>query len=274
MGIVQPLHKHEVRSEQCRDRGRVVPLDWQAAARRRPIEGERCDDRGPSRFERLSQMHNVCAALLSCAEEMEDSAIVPDIDGSRPPVSGHIGFNPVDPDRSRSETRARACQRDWRDVQDSDARESALEKVIDETGIPASNIDDSGIRADTGALQQPQRRGRSALIPADFVAAFSRVHALPVRLGFHRSLPRLRRPQMEHIPAKRPLARSASSSIRRSPARQSIARFSEWSKRVTCGQDLTLVPNREVALVCFGQLHDIGPVQQLPSQCVVAFNRF
>lgn len=111
MGIVQPLDAREVRSEQRRDCGRIVPLDWQAAALRRPLEAERRDDRGPSGFERPSQMHNVRVALRSRSEEMEDGAIVPDIDGRHLPVAGHIGFNPVDPRRSRSEPRARACQR-------------------------------------------------------------------------------------------------------------------------------------------------------------------
>ena len=153
VGLVQSLDKCEVRPQQGRDRGRVVPLDWQAAALRRPLEAERRNNRGPSSFERSSQMHNVRVPLLSRAKEMEDGAIVPDIDGRHLPVSGHIGFNPVDPRRSRSERRTRACQCGGRDVQDRDARQPAIEQVIDETGIPAPNIDDSSSRADARALQ-------------------------------------------------------------------------------------------------------------------------
>ena len=130
-------------------------------------------------------MPNVRVALLGRAEEVEDRAIVPDVDGRHLPSSSHVGFNPVDRCRSDSEPSPRAGKGGGRYVQDRDARQSAIEKVIDEAGIPASHVDDSGIRADTGALQHTQRRGRTRLIPAHVVAAFGRVDSLPVRLGVH-----------------------------------------------------------------------------------------
>ena len=124
-------------------------------------------------------MRNVRVALRARGKEMEDCAIMPDVNSQRLPFTGDIGFNPGDACRSCTEPRARASQRPGRYVQDGDARQATIENVIHEAGIPAPDIDDSGVRADTGALEQPQRRSRTRLIPAHFVAAFGRVHSAP-----------------------------------------------------------------------------------------------
>jgi hypothetical protein len=56
-------------------------------------------------------MRDICVALMIRGEEMEDGAIVPDVDWSHLPVSGYVGFNPGDNRRSRSEPRARPSHR-------------------------------------------------------------------------------------------------------------------------------------------------------------------
>jgi hypothetical protein len=55
-------------------------------------------------------MRNIRIALLTRAEEMENSAIVPHVNWRHLPVAGHIGLNPPDLGRSRSESRAHACE--------------------------------------------------------------------------------------------------------------------------------------------------------------------
>jgi len=60
----------------------------------------------PSDFERSSQMGHVRIALFGRGEEVEDGAIVPDVDWSYVPISGHIGVNPGHTRRSGSESRA------------------------------------------------------------------------------------------------------------------------------------------------------------------------
>ena len=112
MDIIQAFDEFELGSEQRSDRRRVVPLDWQAAAFLRSIETEGPDDCNPSDFERASEMRNVCIALPSRCEEMQDGAIVPDADGRHLPVPCHVGFNPGDPRRSPGEPRACPCEGD------------------------------------------------------------------------------------------------------------------------------------------------------------------
>ena len=105
MGIVHAFDEFEVGSEQRRDGRRIVAFDWQAAALRRSVETERRDDRGTSDFERSSQVRHVRVALLGRSEEMENRAIVPDVDWSDRPISRHIGVNPGHLRRSGSEPR-------------------------------------------------------------------------------------------------------------------------------------------------------------------------
>ena len=136
-------------------------------------------------------MRYVRVALAGHGEEMEHGAIVPDVDWWGLPISRHISFNPDNTRRSCSKSRARARERGGRDIQNRNAREPAIKKTIHEAGISASDINDSGIRADTDVVQQAQRCLRIDLIPAQFVASFARVDSLPVGLGVHGSISRL-----------------------------------------------------------------------------------
>jgi hypothetical protein len=99
-------------------------------------------------------MRDVRIALRARGEKMENGAVMPDVDWSRLPLIGDIGFNPRDACRSRTQPHARASQRRGRHVQHRDAAQAPIEQLIDETGIPAPDIDDSGIRADVGVFQQ------------------------------------------------------------------------------------------------------------------------
>jgi hypothetical protein len=109
--IIQPLGDLELRSKQRCNARRVITLDWQAAAFRWSIEAEGCDDRRPAGLERLAKVRHVRIALWTRDEKMEDGAIVPDVDWRRLPFGGHIGLNPPDVSGSRSESRARPCER-------------------------------------------------------------------------------------------------------------------------------------------------------------------
>jgi len=110
MRIKHTLGDLEVPSEQRSNGRRVVALDGKAAALRWSVETEGRNYRGPTGFERPAQMRNVRIAMLSRGEEMENGAIVPDVNRRHLPVAGHIGLNPPDLGGSRSESRARAYE--------------------------------------------------------------------------------------------------------------------------------------------------------------------
>ena len=76
--------------------------------------------------------------------------------------------------------------------------------MIDEAGISAPDIDDSGVLTDTGALQQGERRSRNRLKPAHLVALFGRVHSLPVGFGVHRRRASSARGRRQHTPRLSP----------------------------------------------------------------------
>jgi hypothetical protein len=94
MGIVHVLDELKIRSERRRDRRRVVPFDWQAAALRRSLEAEGRDDRGSADLERSSEMRYVRITLRTRGEEVENGAIMPDVYWRRLPITGDIRFNP------------------------------------------------------------------------------------------------------------------------------------------------------------------------------------
>ena len=80
MKILQALGECEVRSEQCRDAKRVVAFNGQATALRGRVEPEGSNDCASTNLESASHVRQVRVALLSRGEEMEDCAIVLNVD--------------------------------------------------------------------------------------------------------------------------------------------------------------------------------------------------
>ena len=89
---------------------------------------------------------------------------------------------------SRPEALFRPRQRRAGDVQHADAGDGAIQEVIHETGIPASDVEHSGMRLESGRLQQFGRDCRFRLEPAHVVGGFRRVDALPVGSSIHAHL--------------------------------------------------------------------------------------
>ena len=192
------VKQHELLAQFHRKRLGGIPHYRQAAACRWAVEGKGGDDRGPAPLERCSQMLEVRLALFHRSEEMKHGAIVPDVNWRHLPSSGNIRFNPGNTRGACPEAVARACQGGGRHIENGDARQPAIEKVIDEAGIPASDIDDSGARAETNVVQQSQRGDWMRLIPADLIARLGGVQSFPVAFCIHGGFSRRNYLRREH----------------------------------------------------------------------------
>lgn len=101
-------------------------------------------------------MSNVRVTRFSSREKVQHGAIVPDVHRSNGPLTRHVSLDPRDQVTPMPE--AAACPRKRRSgyVEYRDAGQTPVQQVVHETGIPASDIDDSGARSDASALEQMQ----------------------------------------------------------------------------------------------------------------------
>ena len=113
---------------------------------------------------------------------MEHGAIVPDVDGRWVPVAGHVRLEPRDGIPALSQAGSGARQRGAGHVEDRHTPQTAIDQAIDETGIPASDIDDSGRGGYAGAIEQAQRGRGLELKPAQVGRLPGRVNTVP--MGF------------------------------------------------------------------------------------------
>ena len=60
-----------------------------------------------------------------------------------------------------------------------------MNELIHETGIPASDVDESSLWLKTGVLNEPERYGRHTLKPANAFAAFGLIDHLPMLSAIH-----------------------------------------------------------------------------------------
>ena len=146
----------EFGSEQCGDCFRRIPLDWQAAALRGTIQRKRPDDRSAANPEGLAQVLDVCITLFNSRQEMQHRTIVPDVDRWNGPSPGYVRLDPGDEVGSIRKTITRTRESGFRDVENRDARQSSVEKMVDEAGISAPYVDDSRTGPDASPFQQVQ----------------------------------------------------------------------------------------------------------------------
>lgn len=137
-----------------RQRLRSIPDDRQAAAAFRSVRPEGRDDEVATWLHGLGQMPEIRRAIGRIGQEMEHGAIVPDVDWTRLPLSRDVRLEPAGNCRMGADARLRAIERGARHVQNSDAGQAPRQEMVDETGIPASNINQSRARAGAGCLDQ------------------------------------------------------------------------------------------------------------------------
>ena len=154
-----------MRLRQRSDRGRVVAEfvgqrfrgiadDRQPAASSRSVRGERRHDDVATRLHGAGQMPQVRLAIDGIGQEMEHGAIVPDVYRVGLPVIRDVRFEPAGDDCVGAEPDLRAIERRAGHVQYADAAETLRQEMVDEPGIPASNIDQSSARAGARCLDQ------------------------------------------------------------------------------------------------------------------------
>lgn len=154
MPLGDGLDRDRIVAELMRQRFRRIPDDGQSAATLRSVRGERRDDEMTARLDDRGHVSQVRCAIGRIGQEVEDGTIVPDVDRVSVPVSRDVRFEPAGDTRVGAEPDLCAFERLARRVQDSDADEASRQEMIDETGIPASNIDQSSAGAGAGCLDQ------------------------------------------------------------------------------------------------------------------------
>ena len=162
-----------------------IPRHGKPAARLRPVERERRDDRRAAGLERLAQARDVAPAIIGVDQEMEHGAVVPDVHRLQRPLAGDVGRNPGRRARRGGEARSCAVERRDRDVQHREAFQPARRQRIHEVRIAAADIEHAGVASQTGCLHQPQRYQRHRLEPTDVLFGLGAVDALPMCLSVH-----------------------------------------------------------------------------------------
>ena len=125
-------------------------------------------------------MFHIRRAICGIRQEVERGSIVPDINWIGLPVARDLSLEPARHAIVGAQASARPVERRPGYIQHRDAAEPARHQVIDETGIPASDVDDSrrGVRA--RLVEEFERCHRRALKPTHFVARPRGVHVVPV----------------------------------------------------------------------------------------------
>ena len=105
----------------------------------------------------MAQVPQICTPLFSSGQEVQHGAVVPDVHNWRGPLAGNVSLDPVDRLGSGAKTTPCARESGAGYIENRDAGESSVQQLVHEAGIPASNIDDSGI----GPMSAPRSRSTS-----------------------------------------------------------------------------------------------------------------
>jgi len=100
-------------------------------------------------------MFAVANAIGCVRQEVKHGAIVPEISGWRGPLPGNVNLDPCD--RCAGEALLCTAKRGTRDINDGEAFKAASEQPIDETGIPAPNVNYSTAGIESRRVEQAQR---------------------------------------------------------------------------------------------------------------------
>lgn len=152
----QRFDDRETRAELHTERRGVVPSDLQAAAHFGTIRREGRHDGGTAWFDSMAQMLEVLRAIGWLGQEMKDCPVVPHIDRINVPAGRHVCFYPRYTCVRRSEPCFRPRKSRRGHIEDRHALRVAFEQPIHEAGIPASDIDYSRGRRESGGLDQAE----------------------------------------------------------------------------------------------------------------------
>jgi hypothetical protein len=156
MLLGQRFDDRETGAELSTERRRVVTSDLQAAALFGTIRPEGRHDDGTAWFDRMAQTLDVLCAVGRLHQEMKDGPVVPHINRVNVPVGRDVSFYPPYacmrvPESGFGPRKSRRGH-----IQDGRTLRIAFEQPIHEVGIPASNIDDSRGRRESGCLDQTE----------------------------------------------------------------------------------------------------------------------
>ena len=113
----------------------------QPAARQRTVRTEGRDDGRSARPQSLKQALPVSDAVLGVGQEVEDRAVVPDVHPGNRPLPGDVRLDPAHLRLARPEALLRSRQRCGGDVEHADAGDGAIQQIVHEAGIPASDVE-------------------------------------------------------------------------------------------------------------------------------------
>jgi len=139
-----------------------------------------------SRLYRASDLMDVGNTIIWHGKEMKNSAVVPHIVSKRIEFNfSDIGDEPVDALRNAPQPSSVRVDGGLRDIKDSYVLVSAGEKVIDQCGFTATDVDDRSRATNSRLLYQSERGFKVRTVPADCVAGFLCVDFFPMDLCFH-----------------------------------------------------------------------------------------
>lgn len=118
MDIDTALDESESMAELLKKFVRPIASDGQSTALRRALRTEGANDGVPARSQCLQYLLHILAALALIGEEMEDGAVMPDVDGLRREVMlQHVCQHPIYLARAIAPPLTSHLQRLGRDVQ-------------------------------------------------------------------------------------------------------------------------------------------------------------
>ena len=118
---------------------------------------------------------------------MKDGTIVPNVYGGNGPFTRDVGFDPMDIARAFSQPCLCPAKRSAGYVENSYTVRTAVQQSVREAGIPAPDVDDSGLWRHADPVKQVYGRFRVLLKPTNIRRCVRLEYPLPVFFSVHES---------------------------------------------------------------------------------------
>src|SRR5262249_54269173 len=146
-----------------RHRGGVVAADIEAATLLRPVVGKARDNEMAAFGDRSPGQLNILTSVRRIGQEVEDSPVMPDIEGADILNPGYIGRDPFDAPGTLAQPSSGPAQGGFGDIEYRDSAEPNIDQPIDEHRVTAANIDDATPGGGSNRADQLERQERIAL---------------------------------------------------------------------------------------------------------------
>src|ERR1700757_396736 len=165
---------------------RIVANDLQTATLGWSFRSESADDHISSSLHCAGHLADVCEAVARCGKEMKDSAVMPRVVSRECQVDlSDVSDDPMDTLGVFPQSFPIRVDGGLRNVEDRDVLVSAGEKIINQCGFTAADINDRRRATSSRLLNQSERGLKVWPVPAERVGGFLCVDLLPVGLGIH-----------------------------------------------------------------------------------------